>query len=159
MCEYVGGIFSLKDSHKVHTAVADVLLYPEVLNVQISDFTQSAPACDSDRRTCVAVDVDWNIKSQVLGNALHAEACSNSLRDTMELTFAAAQAENRVCNCIMLNAMPMVHEDPTTCASSGLTTTREVSIDVHIEDFIRGGVDRLVLPHAYFYTKRPCRFK
>ena len=61
----------------------------------------------------------------------------------MELTFAAAQAEGRLCNCVVLDAMSMVRSDPTTCALPGLTTTREVSIDVHIKDFIRGGVHGL----------------
>ena len=41
------------------------------------------------------------------------------------------------------DAMSMVHNDPTTGASSGLAITHEVSIDIHIKYFIRGGVHGL----------------
>ena len=68
----------------------------------------------------------------------------------MEFTFAAAQAEGRLCNSVVLDAMSMLHNDPTTCASPGLTTSHEVGTDVHIKDFIRGGVHGLGVTPSVF---------
>ena len=70
----VGGIPTPQYFYQVNTAVADFLLYPEVLDIKMSYLSQSAPARYPNGCACVAVHADSHVESQIVGNALHAKA-------------------------------------------------------------------------------------
>ena len=86
-CPDVGRMFSSQGFDEADATVADLLLNPEIFNGKMSYVPTSALARCSNSGASIAVDAGRNIKTEISSKSLHAKACCNSFRDTMEFVF------------------------------------------------------------------------
>ena len=126
-------MFRAEDLDNVHAAVSDLLLGPQIFNLQMSDPSGSAPASYANSCASIAVNA---VKAKIFGNTPHAQSNGHALGDPMKFTLPAAQAEARLSGGIMLHTVAMIHNDFATGASAGLATTHEVSIDTYVDYYI-----------------------
>ena len=69
-------------------AQSDLFLAPEIGHIEVPYFAEATAAADTKRRRGVGMNPHTNSKSQVLGNAAHAEALSYARGDAVQFGFA-----------------------------------------------------------------------
>ena len=111
--EEVTWVFLSQHLRKDYLSGTDLLLYPEVLRAEMSEFACSPSASNADSSDGTAEEHDLDIYPEVLGKVLEAEGMGGTSGDAGKFGLSRGQGNGRPGARPMLDAMTIEQDAPT----------------------------------------------